>query len=60
MSEILKTFLVKYGKQWDGREALDIVGKTPTEAAAAVVQDYALPLSTDEFLSHFYAMLSDQ
>ncbi|XP_059292668.1 bifunctional riboflavin kinase/FMN phosphatase [Lycium ferocissimum] len=60
VSEILKAFLVKYGKQWDGREAPKIVGKTPTEAAAAVVEDYGLPLSTDEFLSQFYPMLSDQ
>ena len=60
VSEILKAFLVKYGKQWDGREAPKIVGKTPTEAAAAVVEDYGLPLSIDEFLSQFYPMLSDQ
>ncbi|XP_048135372.1 bifunctional riboflavin kinase/FMN phosphatase isoform X2 [Rhodamnia argentea] len=51
VSEILKAFLVKYGKQWDGREALKIAGKTPFESAAVIVEDYGLPCATEEFIS---------
>nr|GFC21418.1 bifunctional riboflavin kinase/FMN phosphatase [Tanacetum cinerariifolium] len=44
VSEILKVYLGKFEKKWDGREALKIIGKTPIEAAAAIVDDYSLPL----------------
>ncbi|KAG4146606.1 hypothetical protein ERO13_D05G168500v2 [Gossypium hirsutum] len=61
VSEVLKGFLAKYGKQWDGREAQRIVGKTPLEAAAAVVEEYGLPCGKEEFLAElhpvFYAQL---
>ncbi|KAL6546669.1 hypothetical protein OROMI_022390 [Orobanche minor] len=50
VSEILKVYLVKYGKQWDGTKAHRIIGKTPYEAAAAIVEDYELPITTDELL----------
>jgi riboflavin kinase len=36
------------------------VGKTPLEAAAAVVEDYELPCSTDDFLTQITPLLYDQ
>ncbi|KAA8519873.1 hypothetical protein F0562_014206 [Nyssa sinensis] len=60
VSDILKVYLVKYGKQWDGRGAQRIVGKTPSEAAAVIVEDYELPLSKEEFISEVTPMFSDQ
>ncbi|GKV30920.1 hypothetical protein SLEP1_g39687 [Rubroshorea leprosula] len=53
VSDVLKVFLGKYGKEWDRREAQKIVGKTPLEAAAVIVEDYVLPCGKDEFLSEF-------
>ncbi|KAH6773749.1 riboflavin kinase/FMN hydrolase [Perilla frutescens var. frutescens] len=49
--DVLKAFLVKYGKQWDGRGTHKTAGKTPYEAAAVIVEDYELPITTDELLS---------
>ncbi|KAI9112882.1 hypothetical protein K1719_016199 [Acacia pycnantha] len=46
VGDVLKVFLGKYGKQWDGREVHKIVGKTQFEAAVAIVEDYDLPCST--------------
>ncbi|KAL0363315.1 UNVERIFIED_CONTAM: Bifunctional riboflavin kinase/FMN phosphatase [Sesamum calycinum] len=43
VSDVLSVFLVKYGKQWDGKAAQKIVGRTPYEAAAVIVEDYGLP-----------------
>jgi riboflavin kinase len=60
VNDVLKSYLVKYGKQLDGRSATKLVGKTPSEAAAAIVEDYELPLSTDEFLSEITPMFSNQ
>ncbi|KAF5184123.1 Bifunctional riboflavin kinase/FMN phosphatase-like [Thalictrum thalictroides] len=60
VSEVLKLFLVKYGKQWDGKSASKIVGKTPFEAAAAIVQDYKLSCTVDEFISEVTPLFSDQ
>ncbi|KAJ6938083.1 hypothetical protein NC651_004699 [Populus alba x Populus x berolinensis] len=60
VSDVLKVSVVKYGKQWDGRETQKIVGKTPLEAAAAVVEDYELPCSTDDFLTQITPLLYDQ
>uniref|UniRef100_A0A5B7CAN5 riboflavin kinase n=1 Tax=Davidia involucrata TaxID=16924 RepID=A0A5B7CAN5_DAVIN len=60
VSDVLKVYLVKFGKQWDGRGAHRIVGKTPSEAAAAIVEDYGLPLSMEEFISEVTPMFSDQ
>ncbi|XAR53670.1 Riboflavin kinase [Bertholletia excelsa] len=60
VSEVLKVYLVKYGKQWDGREAQRILGKTPAEAAAIWVEEYMLPISTNEFISETSSMFSDQ
>lgn len=60
VGNVLKVLLSKYGKQWDGREAHKILGKTPFEAAAAVVQDYGLTCSTTEFVSQISPLFSDQ
>lgn len=60
VSDILKVHLVKYGKQWDGRRAHRIVGKTPYEAAAAIVEDYELPITTDQFLSELSPIFSER
>ncbi|XP_047329254.1 bifunctional riboflavin kinase/FMN phosphatase-like [Impatiens glandulifera] len=60
VTEVLKVYLAKYGKNWDGRGALKVVGKTPLEAAAAIVEDYQLPLSTDEFVSEISPMFPQQ
>ncbi|XVF87576.1 hypothetical protein PTKIN_Ptkin18bG0131400 [Pterospermum kingtungense] len=60
VSEVLKGFLDKYGKQWDGREAQRIVGKTPLEAAAAVVEEYELPCGNNEFLAEINPILYAQ
>lgn len=49
--DVLKSYLVKYGKQWDGKRAHATVGKTPYEAATAIVEDYELPITTDKLLS---------
>lgn len=56
----MKVVLVKYGKQWDGREVNRIVGKTPIEAAAAVVEEYGLSCATDEFISEINPIFADQ
>lgn len=52
--------MVKYGKQWDGREATKIVGKTPLEAASAIVEDYELPCTANELISDITPMFSNQ
>ncbi|XP_021726341.1 bifunctional riboflavin kinase/FMN phosphatase-like [Chenopodium quinoa] len=57
--DVLKSFLIKYGKEWDGREVLRIAGKTPLEASAAVVEAYNLPCTAEEFEKEFTPMLSD-
>ncbi|XP_062107305.1 bifunctional riboflavin kinase/FMN phosphatase isoform X2 [Humulus lupulus] len=59
VSEVLRVFLVKYGKQWDGREAKKIVGKTPLESAVAIVEDYELPCSATELISDITPMFSN-
>lgn len=60
ITNVLKVLLVKYGKQWDGREAQKIVGKTPVEEAAAIVEEYQLPCTTDEFIAEITPMFNDQ
>jgi riboflavin kinase len=57
---VLKPFLVKNGKKWDSKKAYKFVGKTPSEAAAVVLEDYGLPYSTEEFLSMINPMFSEQ
>ncbi|KAL5579320.1 hypothetical protein UlMin_011762 [Ulmus minor] len=60
VSDVLKVYLVKYGKQWDGREAKKIVGKTPFEAAVAIVEDYELPCTSIELISEITHLFSAQ
>uniref|UniRef100_A0A2P2M3U9 Uncharacterized protein MANES_16G020800 n=1 Tax=Rhizophora mucronata TaxID=61149 RepID=A0A2P2M3U9_RHIMU len=60
VNDVLRVFMVKYGKQWDERKANKIVGKTPLEAAAALVEDYGLACGADEFLTEITPMFSDQ
>ncbi|CAK9160569.1 unnamed protein product [Ilex paraguariensis] len=60
VSDVLKVYLVKYGKQWEGKTAQRIVGKTPSEAAAAIVEDYELPIPTDTLMSEIYPLFCDQ
>lgn len=59
-SEVVKCFLVKYGKQWDGREAQGIVGRTPLEAAKVIVDNYELPCTATELLLEISPMFSEQ
>lgn len=60
VGNVLKVLLGKYGKEWDGREANKIVGKTPFEASAAVIEDYGLTCSTAEFFSQISPLFADQ
>ncbi|XP_040375496.1 bifunctional riboflavin kinase/FMN phosphatase isoform X2 [Rosa chinensis] len=60
VSDVLRVYLGKYGKKWDGREVQKIVGKTPLEAATAVVEDYGLSCTTSELLSELDPMFSNQ
>ncbi|XP_078173589.1 bifunctional riboflavin kinase/FMN phosphatase-like isoform X1 [Carex rostrata] len=57
---ILKSLLEKLGKKWDSKSAHKIVGRTPLEAAAAVVEDYQIPYSAEEFLSMTTPLFADQ
>ncbi|XP_010686287.1 bifunctional riboflavin kinase/FMN phosphatase isoform X1 [Beta vulgaris subsp. vulgaris] len=59
VTDVLKSFLIKYGKQWDGREALKIAGKGPLEGSAAVIEAYELPCSSEQFLKEISPLYSD-
>lgn len=58
VSDVMRGYLVKHGKQWDGGGANRIIGKTPYEAAAAIVEVYVLPITADELLLEINPMLS--
>ena len=60
VNEVLKVFLVKYEKQWNGKVAHKLIGKTPFEAAAVIVEDYGLPCTTEELMSEITPMFSNQ
>ncbi|MQL85390.1 hypothetical protein Taro_017903 [Colocasia esculenta] len=60
VEEVMRVFLVKYGKQWDRRSVQRIVGKTPLEAANAIVEDYSLPCSTEEFMTAVTPLFTEQ
>lgn len=60
VNEILKVVLVKYGKKWDNKVTQRIVGKTPLEAATAIVEDYELPCKIDDFVSTITPMFNDR
>lgn len=58
--DVLRVFLAKFGKEWDGREGQKIIGKTPLEAAAAIVEEYELPCGKDQFLAEMNPIFSSQ
>ncbi|GKV08957.1 hypothetical protein SLEP1_g20526 [Rubroshorea leprosula] len=60
VSDVLRVGLGKYRKEWDGREAQKVVGKTPLEAAAVIVDDYGLPCGKDEFFAEITPIFSAQ
>ncbi|XP_065040160.1 uncharacterized protein LOC135584527 isoform X5 [Musa acuminata AAA Group] len=60
MNEVLKVFLVKYGKRWDNKISQKIIGRTPLEVATAVVKDFSLSLTTEDLMSAISPMFSDQ
>ncbi|TQD83191.1 hypothetical protein C1H46_031246 [Malus baccata] len=60
VSEVLKVYLGKYGKQWDGLEVQKIAGKIPLEAASAVVEDYGLSCTMNELLSEITPLFFNQ
>lgn len=60
VSDVLRAYLGKYGKKWDGREVQKIAGKTPLEAATAVVEDYGLSCTSSELLSEINPIFSNQ
>ncbi|KAL1829744.1 hypothetical protein DCAR_0209113 [Daucus carota subsp. sativus] len=60
VSDVLKVYLVNHGRQWDGREAQKIVGKTLSEAAVVIIDDYGLSISADELISEITPILSDK
>ncbi|CAN6577122.1 unnamed protein product [Malus baccata var. baccata] len=60
VSEVLKVYLGKYEKQWDGLEVQKIVGKIPLEVASAVVEDYGLSCTTNELLSEITPLFFNQ
>ena len=60
VSDVLRVFLGKHGKEWDGREAQRVIGKMPLEAAAAVVEEYGLSCGKDEFLAQITPIFSAQ
>lgn len=58
--DVLRVFLGKYGKEWDGREAQKVIGKMPLEAAAVIVEEYGLTCGKDEFLAAISPIFSSQ
>ncbi|XP_065004002.1 bifunctional riboflavin kinase/FMN phosphatase-like isoform X2 [Musa acuminata AAA Group] len=60
VNEVLKVFLLQYGKKWDSKKAHRIVGMTPLEAVSLVVKDYELPCTIEEFISAITPMFLDQ
>ena len=60
ISRVLRVYLAKCGKQWDGREAKKIVGKTVFEALADIVEIYELQCTKNELISELTSMFSDQ
>eukprot|EP01018_Ginkgo_biloba_P004735 Gb_38742 [translate_table: standard] len=51
VEHVLKDFLAKYEKQWDGRGEEKRLGKRPLEAAECIIEDYQLPCTAEEFLA---------
>ncbi|THU73533.1 hypothetical protein C4D60_Mb04t23870 [Musa balbisiana] len=60
VNEVLKVFLLQYGKKWDSKKAHRILGMTPLEAVSLVVKDYEFPCTIEEFISAITPMFLDQ
>ncbi|TYK07017.1 14-3-3-like protein D [Cucumis melo var. makuwa] len=55
--DVLKEFLGKYGKVWEKkREEEKRLGMTQKEYAAAIIRDYGLPLTPDQFIQEITPM----
>lgn len=46
---VLKDFLAQYGEESDPEKEEKRLGKMFKESAAAIVEDYSLPMDADEF-----------
>ncbi|PON96420.1 HAD hydrolase, subfamily IA [Trema orientale] len=58
---VLKEFLAKYGKVLDEeREEKKTLGKTLKESSAAIVKDYDLPLTPDQFIQQIIPMYQEK
>lgn len=58
---MLKDFLAKYGKDLDKkREEEKRLGMTQKESAAAIVRDYGLPLTPDQFIQEITPMYREK
>ncbi|EFJ19251.1 hypothetical protein SELMODRAFT_233432 [Selaginella moellendorffii] len=52
VDEVCEEFLLaKYGKQWDRRNLEKRLGKKPLQAVAAIVEDYELPCTPEQFMA---------
>eukprot|EP01018_Ginkgo_biloba_P017426 Gb_05196 [translate_table: standard] len=60
MEDVLKDFLAKYEKQWDGRGQAQRLGKMPLEAAEIIIKDYQLPCTAEEFLAEILPWFEDR
>jgi riboflavin kinase len=60
VQQVLKSFLVKEGKTWDSKKALCLLRKGPYEAAVAVLEEYELPYSAEEFLNMITPMFNEK
>ena len=58
---LLKEYLAKYGKEVDmEREEKKRMGMTQKESAAAIVKDYALPLTPDQYIKEITPMYREK
>ncbi|XP_051216151.1 bifunctional riboflavin kinase/FMN phosphatase [Lolium perenne] len=60
VQQVLKSFLVKEGKTWDSKKAQCLLRKGPYEAAVAVLEEYELPYSAEEFLNMITPMFNEK
>lgn len=57
---VLKEFLARYGKVLDPEKELRRLGKMHAESAAAIVIDYGLPLTAEEFSEKIIPMYQER
>ncbi|XP_057956316.1 bifunctional riboflavin kinase/FMN phosphatase-like isoform X2 [Malania oleifera] len=58
--DVLKDFLLRHGKVLDRKKEDDRLGMTQKESAIAVVKDYELPLSPDQFIREITPMYQEK